>query len=84
LSYLKNRESLIISRALIKYGYSSFSLEILEYCDIADLTKKEQYYLDKLNPGYNIFKIAASSLGFLHSESYKQIISISLKGVYVK
>lgn len=50
LSYLKNRETLVISRALIKYGYSNFSLEILEYCDIANLTEREQYYMDKLNP----------------------------------
>lgn len=50
LSYLKNRETLVISRALIKYGYSNFTLEILEYCDIANLTEREQYYLDKLNP----------------------------------
>ena len=41
LSYLKNRETLVISRALIKYEYSNFSLDILEYCDIADLTKRK-------------------------------------------
>jgi group I intron endonuclease len=47
LSYLKNRETLVISRALIKHGYSNFSLEILEYCDIENLTEREQYYMDK-------------------------------------
>ena len=83
LSYLKNRETLIISRALIKYGYSSFQLEILEYCDIADLTEREQYYLDKLNPKYNILKIAGSSLGHKLTEETKAKISQSLKGIYV-
>jgi group I intron endonuclease len=83
LSYLKNRETLIISRALIKYGYSSFQLEILEYCDIADLTEREQYYLDKLNPKYNILKIAGSSLGHKLTEETKAKISKSLKGIYV-
>lgn len=29
LSYLKNRNTLVINRALIKYGYSNFTLEIL-------------------------------------------------------
>jgi len=84
LSYLKNRETLVISRALIKYGYSNFSLEILEYCDLADLTGKEQYYLDKLNPRYNTLKIAGSSLGHKHTEETKAQISKSLKGIYVK
>lgn len=84
LSYLKNRGRLIISRALIKYGYSNFSLEILEYCNIPDLTEREQYYLDTLNPRYNTLKIAGSSLGRKHSEEAKAKISKALKGVYVK
>jgi group I intron endonuclease len=82
LSYLKNRGTLIISRALIKY--SNFSLEILEYCNIPDLTEREQYYLDTLNPRYNTLKIAGSSLGRKHSEEAKAKISKALKGVYVK
>lgn len=84
LSYLKNRGTLTINRALIKYGYSSFRLEILEYCDIADLNKREQYYLDTLKPRYNILKIAGSSSGHKLSEETKANISQSLKGVYVK
>jgi len=46
----------MIYKALLKYGYSKFSLEILEYCDPKDLTKREQYYLDLLKPNYNILK----------------------------
>ena len=84
LSYLKNRKTLVISRALIKYGHSSFQLEILEYCNIADLTEREQYYIDKLNPKYNTLKIAGSSLGYKQTEETKIKISKSLKGVYVK
>ena len=83
-SYLKNRETLVISRALIKYGYSNFSLEILEYCDIAHLTEREQYYFDKLNPRYNTLKIASSSLGHKLSKETKAKISLALKGVYIK
>lgn len=38
LSYISSvKNNLIISRALIKYGYSNFSLEILEYCDVSVL-----------------------------------------------
>lgn len=84
LSYLRNRAKRVISRALIKYGYSNFSLEILEYCDIADLTEREQYYFDKLNPKYNTLKIAGSSSGHKLTEETKTKISQSLKGIYVK
>ena len=84
LSYFRNRGTLAINRALIKYGFSSFQLEILEYCDIADLNKREQYYLDTLKPRYNILKIAGSSSGHKLSEETKAKISQSLKGVYVK
>jgi group I intron endonuclease len=82
-SYLSSRKQLIISRALIKYGYSEFSLEILEYCEKSDLLEREQYYIDLLKPEYNILKIAGSSLGFKHSEDTKAKISKSLKGIYV-
>jgi len=53
---------LLISRShiydsLLQDGYSNFSLEILEYCDIEVLLEREQYYYDLLNPEYNIRKI---------------------------
>jgi group I intron endonuclease len=83
LSYINSRKELIISRALIKYGYSNFSVTILEYCNESDLDVKEQYYFDKLNPQYNIQKIAGgSSKGLKLSEETKSKISKSLKGVY--
>jgi hypothetical protein len=41
---------------LLKYGYSQFTVEIIEYCDIADVLKREQYWLDLLKPQYNNFK----------------------------
>lgn len=84
LSYLATRKTLVISRALIKYGYDNFSLEILEYSDTTILTKREQYYIDKLNPKYNTLKVAASSSGHKLSEETKAKISKSLKGIYVK
>ena len=83
LTYLKSKESIIISRALIKYGYVNFSVSILEYCDKSILTEREQYYLDKLEPKYNILKLAGSSLGYIHSEVSKQKRSKALKGIYV-
>jgi hypothetical protein len=51
----------------LKYGYSNFSLEILDYCNKECLKIREQYYLDLLKPVYNICKTAGSMLGFKHS-----------------
>jgi hypothetical protein len=53
---IKVRGSLIIYRALLKYGYSNFSLEILEYCESNMLKKREQHYINILKPEYNILK----------------------------
>ena len=83
LSYIKSKDSFRISRALIKYGYSNFSVTILEYCEKSELLVREQYYFDKLNPQYNILKIAGSSLNSKHTEETKAKISKSLKGIYV-
>jgi len=84
LSYIsKVKSHLTISRALIKYGYFNFELEILEYCDVSDLLKREQYYIDSLKPIYNIAKIAGSTLGVIKSKEQRDNISKALKGKYV-
>jgi len=58
-----------INQALLKYGYSNFSLGILEYCSVPEkVIEREQFYLDLLYPEYNILQIAGSSLGYKHSE----------------
>jgi|SRR5690554_1840262 len=57
-----------IHNALLKYGYSNFSLEILEYCEGVNPISREQFYIDSLRPEYNILEQAGSSLGFKHSE----------------
>jgi group I intron endonuclease len=74
---LKRIKSVYIYNALLHYGYSAFTLSILEFIDITNLStdeakkvilEREQYFLDLLEPEYNILKIAGSSLGFKHSE----------------
>ena len=52
---------MLINKALVKYGYSNFSLEILEYCDPALAISREQYYIDLLKPIYNLAKVAGST-----------------------
>jgi group I intron endonuclease len=69
----------MIYRSLIKNGYSNFKLEILEYCDVDIVLEREQYYLDCLNPEYNMLNVAGSLIGFKHSEATKEAKSLSKK-----
>jgi len=67
----------IIFNALIKYGYSNFSLTVIL---IPNATKEsvlalEQYVIDILNPEYNILKLAGSPLGFKHTSKAKAKVS---------
>lgn len=65
------KNNMLIYKALLKYGYSKFMLEILEYCEKSCLIEREQYYLDLLKPEYNILQKARSTLWFKHSEETK-------------
>jgi len=56
-----------IYKALLKYGYGGFRLEVLEYFSTEKLLTREQFYFDKFNPEYNLLKFAGSSLGYIHS-----------------
>ena len=58
---------MLIYKALLKYGYSNFKLEILEYCEPSQILLREQHYLDLFKSEYNILKIAGSSLGYKHT-----------------
>jgi len=69
-----------IARALLKYGYSNFSLEILEYCSPSKCLEREQYYLEILKPEYNLLKTAGSGLGRKHTEETKDKMSDANKG----
>jgi len=69
-----------IYKALLKYGYAAFSLEILEYCSLDELIEREQLYLDEFKPEYNTLKIAGSSFGFKHTEASKELMSKLAKG----
>nr|AMX22309.1 GIY-YIG endonuclease [Cryphonectria parasitica] len=68
-----------IHLALLKYKHSNFTLEILEYCSKDMLIEREQYYLDLVNPEYNILKHAYSLLGYKHSE--ENIAKFKLKKI---
>lgn len=43
-----------ICKAILKYGLSSFDLEILEYCKAEVRFEREEFFLKLLRPEYNI------------------------------
>lgn len=71
LNRVPNKENSGIYSAILKYGYSKFSLDILEYCKPDILIKREQYYMDLLEPEYNILKVVGSISGLQYSEVTK-------------
>jgi len=65
---IKTNKSLIY-RALLKHGYSAFSLDILEYCNSSTLLERKQYYLDNLDHMYNILQFAYYKKGMKHTKA---------------
>ena len=77
LKYLNKeilRNNSIIYRALLKYGYSKFSLEILEYCNKEYIINLEQYSIDLLKSEYNLYLKAESSLGRITREETRKLL----------
>jgi group I intron endonuclease len=64
-----------IQRHFNKYGKNDFIFSILIGCDKADLISTEQFFIDSLNPWFNVRKIADSNLGIKkqpHTEEAKE------------
>ena len=74
------KHNMTIYKALLRYGYATFRLEILEFCTLEKLMEREQFYIDNYKPEYNILKVAGSSFGFRHSEASKELMSLLAKG----
>ncbi len=80
ISYQRDKAHLPIIRALKKYGIDSFILYIIEYTECDDLLIREQFWLDSLQPKYNILKEAGNSAGFKHSEESKDKMKLKKIG----
>lgn len=65
--YLKQRTKLYIVRAINKYSLHNFALIILEITDKENILKSEQYWIDKLEPEYNLLSTAGNSSNYKHS-----------------
>jgi len=66
---LKSR--MLIYSSILKYTLTPFKLDIIEYCDSSVLHQRETYFIEKLNPEYNILRIGSSLIGFKHREISK-------------
>lgn len=73
-------DNLHLQRSFWKYGETAFRFIVLELCSLDVLLTKEQYYLDVIQPEYNICTIATSSLGTKRTDEQRKNISDSLKG----
>lgn len=72
-SFVKNKhKNQHLQNSINKYGIDNFKFEVIELCNKEELLIKEQYYIDTLNPDYNICLIAGNSLGVKRSEEYKE------------
>lgn len=69
-----------LQRAFNLYGASVFEFGILEYCEKGALVEREQFYIDKYKPQYNILEKAYSRVGSTHSNKTKLKMSIKAKG----
>jgi group I intron endonuclease len=76
-AYLKSKQNINmpITRALLKYDQSNFSLLILEYVEPASLIVRETFYITHVMPYYNVLKEGYSSLGYKHTEETKKLLS---------
>lgn len=74
-----NHQNCILQNAVNKNGLDNFKVEILEFCSSLDLIEREQYYINTLNPKYNITKnVIRNNL----SEDSRKKISLKLKQLY--
>jgi len=82
-----------LKSAINKYGVKNFSFHVLEYVDVADLSrgeakslliKAEQAWIDMVvpfgNSGYNMLFVAGSHLGAKRSDACKAALSRAFKG----
>lgn len=82
ISSLEKSKCMPICCALLKHGYSNFSLEILEYCEVSELLIREKHYIKLLAPTYNIIQDPTTPpmTGCTHSTKTRKIMSDVKKG----
>ena len=71
-----------LQNAYNKYGEDCFDFKIIEVVeDEKILIEREQYYINKLKPVYNICKVAGSSLGLKRTKGTRDKIRVANLGI---
>jgi group I intron endonuclease len=67
-----SHHSILLQRFFVKYGIEFLLFEIIEECEKSFLIKREQFYIDLLNPFFNISNIAGR---VVHDDKFKKDLS---------
>ncbi len=78
--YLAKQANRSILRAIVRYGIVNFAFIVLETCNPSETLTREQYWLDLLNPDYNLCRKAGSTLGVPLSVEAKAKLSTAHLG----
>lgn len=74
--------SMKLQRHYNKYGFADLDFSIIENCSKNSLIEREQFYIDNLDPFFNISKVAGSPmLNRKHSEKTRKQMSKSHIGL---
>lgn len=68
-----------LQRAWLKYGASSFTFSVIEYCEPEILDEREQFHIAHKSE-FNVMKLARSPRGVKRSDETRQRISDALSG----
>lgn len=81
----QKHHSPVLQNSWNKYGNDVFEFIVIEEIDISkNLIIREQFWIDKLNPKFNIAKIAGSPLGVKHTLQSRINMSNAHKGKSLK
>lgn len=75
-----SHHSIYLQRAWDKYGESAFKFEILERWEPEFLVGMEQWWMNMLQPEYNICKVAGSTLGHKHTDEARKNMAAAQTG----
>ena len=76
---LNTHKNIYLQNSYNKYGKDNFIMVLIEKCEKEELPIREQYYIDSLNPDYNICIKVEGRWGLNHTEEVKNKISKSVK-----
>jgi group I intron endonuclease len=60
--------NIILQNHVNKHGLEDLDITVIEYCSKEELIEREQYWIERLNPEFNICKNAGSTLGIKWNE----------------